>query len=90
MPAYDYRCTACDHCYEVTRPLGAPPETECPQCGAPVKRVFAPIGVVFKGSGFHTTDYRSSKPAAENTTSSPTACGSAGSSPACSGCSGSE
>jgi putative FmdB family regulatory protein len=90
MPAYDYRCTACDHCYEVTRPIGAPAETACPECGGPVKRIFAPVGVVFKGSGFHNTDYRSPKNASPSTQTAPDACGSAGSSPTCSGCSGSE
>lgn len=58
MPAYDYRCTACDERFEVTRPMGATEDVCCPSCGADAKRVFSPVGVAFKGSGFHNTDYK--------------------------------
>ena len=58
MPAYDYRCPACDRLFEVTRAAGATEEVCCPSCGTAAKRVFTPVGVVFKGSGFHNTDYR--------------------------------
>jgi len=58
MPAYDYRCTACDQCFEVNRPMGRSADEACPSCGARAKRVFTPVGVAFKGSGFHNTDYR--------------------------------
>lgn len=77
MPAYDYRCTACDQVFEVTRPVGKAAEECCPDCGAPAKRVFTPVGVHFKGSGFHNTDYRP-KQAAESScpaaTEGPSAC----------------
>jgi len=62
MPAYDYRCTACDTIFEVTRKAGSPAEEVCPECGGPTKRVFTPVGVVFKGSGFHNTDYNKTSP----------------------------
>lgn len=58
MPAYDYRCTLCDERFEVTRAMGSSSEEVCPSCGGLSKRVFTPVGVAFKGSGFHNTDYK--------------------------------
>ena len=89
MPSYDFRCTSCDHRFEIVRPVSRAADAECcPECKADAKRVFSPVGVVFKGSGFHNTDYRA-KPAetAPAKDSSPAAGGSAcGSAPSCSGC----
>ena len=62
MPAYDFRCPACDVTFEVQRPMGSTAEVVCPTCEQPAKRVFSPVGVAFKGSGFHNTDYKDSKP----------------------------
>lgn len=85
MPAYDYRCTQCDERFEVNRQMGSTAEECCPSCGGSAKRVFTPVGVAFKGSGFHNTDYRSK--AAEKTDAPAPACPAKkeGSS-ACSGC----
>lgn len=58
MPRYDYRCTECGRGFEVSRPIGHRPNEACPECEGDAKRVFTPVGVVFKGSGFHNTDYR--------------------------------
>jgi len=58
MPEYDFRCTECDEVFEVSRPMGSSAKECCPSCGAAAKRVFTPVGVAFKGSGFHNTDYR--------------------------------
>jgi putative FmdB family regulatory protein len=58
MPAYDYRCLGCDEIFEIVRPFSNNDAVCCPACGSPAKRVFTPVGVVFKGSGFHNTDYR--------------------------------
>jgi len=58
MPTYDFRCTACANEFEVTRPMRATQDESCPTCGAPAVKVFAPVTVAFKGSGFHNTDYR--------------------------------
>ncbi len=58
MPAYDYRCTACDERFEVNRAMGSTGPECCPTCGSEAKRVFTPVGVAFKGSGFHNTDYK--------------------------------
>lgn len=59
MPTYDYRCTACGADFEITRPMGGSSDETCPECDAPAKRVFTPVGVAFKGTGFHNTDYKS-------------------------------
>jgi putative FmdB family regulatory protein len=56
MPVYEYRCEN-GHNFEVTQRMSDDPVTACPTCGAAVKRVFHPIAVHFKGSGFYTTDY---------------------------------
>lgn len=64
MPAYDYRCSMCHAVFEITRGFGETGDVTCPGCGAAAKRLFTPVGVVFKGSGFHNTDYRP-RPAAD-------------------------
>lgn len=56
MPIYEYRC-AKGHQFEVIQSMADDPVTECEECGASVERVFHPIAVHFKGSGFYTTDY---------------------------------
>ncbi len=58
MAAYDFRCSACRCTFEVVRPMGASSDETCPECGAIAKKVFTPVGVSFKGTGFHNTDYR--------------------------------
>lgn len=58
MPTYDYRCTCCSDTFEVSRPMGSTESPSCPACGADARRVFTPVGVAFKGAGFHSTDYR--------------------------------
>jgi putative FmdB family regulatory protein len=59
MPVYGYRCTHGHH-FEVQQPIIDPPLTQCPECGAPVTRVFYPVGIIFKGGGFYKTDSRGS------------------------------
>jgi len=56
MPIYDYRC-ANGHRFEVFQGMSDDPVVICSECGAPVERVFHPVAVHFKGSGFYTTDY---------------------------------
>ena len=56
MPIYEYRCRK-GHDFEVMQSMGDEPVTTCRECGAPVDRVFRPVAVHFKGSGFYTTDY---------------------------------
>jgi putative FmdB family regulatory protein len=59
MPIYVYRCPN-GHEFEVFQNMSEDPVTECRECGAPVERVFQPVAVHFKGSGFYTTDYAKS------------------------------
>jgi len=56
MPIYEYRC-ANGHQFEVFQAMADDPVSTCQVCGAPVERVFHPVAVHFKGSGFYTTDY---------------------------------
>ncbi len=56
MPIYEYRCTK-GHQFEVIQSMADDPVSKCEVCGAKVERVFHPIAVHFKGSGFYTTDY---------------------------------
>jgi putative FmdB family regulatory protein len=56
MPIYEYRCDN-GHTFEVLQRMTDEPLTVCQECGAPVQRVFHPVAVHFKGSGFYTTDY---------------------------------
>jgi putative FmdB family regulatory protein len=60
MPIYEYRCEN-GHLFEVMQKMTDSPVTECEQCGATVSRVFHPVAVHFKGSGFYNTDYGTSK-----------------------------
>lgn len=61
MPTYDYRCGACDAAMEIFQPITESARRKCPECGAlKLKRLIgAGAGLIFKGSGFYTTDYRS-------------------------------
>lgn len=56
MPIYEYRCDA-GHEFEVIQAMRDDPIAKCEVCGAPVQRIFHPVAVHFKGSGFYTTDY---------------------------------
>jgi putative FmdB family regulatory protein len=60
MPIYEYRCENGHH-FDVMQKMTDSPVTECQECGAPVQRVFHPVAVHFKGSGFYTTDYAKKK-----------------------------
>ncbi|HEV7460240.1 MAG TPA: FmdB family zinc ribbon protein [Solirubrobacteraceae bacterium] len=56
MPIYEYRCEN-GHTFEVLQRMTDDPVSVCEVCGAPVQRVFHPVAVHFKGSGFYNTDY---------------------------------
>jgi putative FmdB family regulatory protein len=60
MPVYEYRCEN-GHTFEVMQRMTDDPVAVCTTCEAPVQRVFHPVAVHFKGSGFYTTDYGSNK-----------------------------
>lgn len=63
MPIYEYRCTACGHRFEERQGFNDPPRTACPKCQGSAQRVIGAVGVVFKGSGFYSTDSRRSSSA---------------------------
>jgi putative FmdB family regulatory protein len=60
MPIYEYRCDR-GHTFEVMQRMTDDPLTSCSTCEAPVQRVFHPVAVHFKGSGFYNTDYGKKK-----------------------------
>ena len=84
MPTYEYACTECGKHIEVVQSMSDAPLSTCAICGGRLRKVFSPIGIVFKGSGFYRTDSRGKpaktetaaadkgdkKPAAESTSSS--------------------
>jgi putative FmdB family regulatory protein len=57
VPTYGYRCNNCNHTFEVFQKITEEPIAECEKCKGEVKRILYPVGVVFKGSGFHINDY---------------------------------
>jgi putative FmdB family regulatory protein len=61
MPTYDYECDSCQHRFELFQSIREPVKRKCPECGKlKLRRLFGTgAGVVFKGSGFYQTDYRS-------------------------------
>jgi putative FmdB family regulatory protein len=68
MPIYEYRCDR-GHTFEVMQRMTDDPLTSCSTCEAPVQRVFHPVAVHFKGSGFYNTDYGKKKGGASSSSS---------------------
>ena len=75
MPTYVYACSACDSQYEVEQRITENALTDCLKCEAKgtIKRVIQPVGVMFKGSGFHINDYGAKPSEVESSASSSTA-----------------
>jgi putative FmdB family regulatory protein len=66
MPTYQYQCTECSYEFEEFQMISDDPIETCPECGGKVQRLISGgAGLLFKGSGFYITDYRSSKYKAE-------------------------
>lgn len=61
MPTYEYRCKKCEHTWEEFQSIKAKPSRKCPDCGElkAERMISAGAGIIFKGSGFYQTDYRS-------------------------------
>lgn len=59
MPTYAYACTACGHKFDIHQSFSDESLTVCPECAGRLRKVFSPVGVTFKGSGFYRTDSRS-------------------------------
>jgi putative FmdB family regulatory protein len=79
MPIYTYQCNNCGVRFERQQTFSEPPLTRCPECSKKaLRKIYTPVGIVFKGSGFYSTDHRSpsgvsrtketNKPEAEDTT----------------------
>ena len=65
MPTYQYACTACDDRLEAVQKFTDDPLTTCEACGGSLRKVYSPVGIVFKGSGFYRTDSRNGSGSAE-------------------------
>ncbi len=60
MPVYTYRCINCGFVFDQYQKFSDQPLTKCPECEKKsLQKVFQPVGIVFKGSGFYSTDHRS-------------------------------
>ena len=68
MPRYDYECLSCGHVFELRQSFDDAPEATCPQCAGKSRRKFHAVPIIYKGSGFYTTDYKqtSHSPAAKD------------------------
>lgn len=61
MPLYDYECESCSHKFELRRSFSEGASAKCPRCHCTAQRLFTPVPILFKGSGFYVTDYRKEK-----------------------------
>jgi putative FmdB family regulatory protein len=68
MPTYEYACSKCGEHLEVVQSFKDDPLERCPACRGRLRKVFSPVGIVFKGSGFYKTDSRDSKKAKSGST----------------------
>jgi putative FmdB family regulatory protein len=66
VPTYQYACTDCAERLEVVQKFSDDPLTVCTACGGRLRKVFSPVGIVFKGSGFYHTDSRSDSRSSES------------------------
>lgn len=66
MPIYEYACTACGERTEAKQAFADPPLTDCPHCGGSLRKLYSPVGIVFKGSGFYSTDAKKKKSSASS------------------------
>jgi len=65
MPIYEYECAKCCLRFELKRRFGENGDSPCPKCGSNTQRIFSPAAIVFKGSGFYSTDNRGPMSVAE-------------------------
>lgn len=60
MPTYEYKCLKCGKHFDVMQSFSDAPVSKCIECNGKVRKVFSPPAIIFKGKGFHCTDYKSS------------------------------
>ena len=70
MPIYEYACTACGERTEAKQSFDDPPLEKCEICGGKLRKLYSPVGVVFKGSGFYSTDAKSKSKSSSSSSSS--------------------
>lgn len=68
MPLYEYRCRSCNHQFEVQQSFSDDALTTCPECQGELRKVFNPVGISFKGSGFYKNDSRGSSSSSSSST----------------------
>lgn len=71
MPIYSYRCKNCGKVFEKFRKVGSEGKEYCDSCNSEALRLFLPSGIIFKGSGFYSTDYKSSSNKSINSSTTP-------------------
>lgn len=89
MPTYTYKCKSCEHTFDTFQKMTDEALEDCPECGkAALRKVYKPGGgIIFKGSGFYTTDYRKkSYKEAQKSETANTSCDAKTDSPACASC----
>jgi putative FmdB family regulatory protein len=59
MPTYGYRCRSCGNEFEVLQKISDPPLTTCPKCAGKLDKMVYAAGIIYKGSGYYNTDYKS-------------------------------
>jgi putative FmdB family regulatory protein len=68
MPIYEYECEECCLRFEVTKPFSIDRGIACPQCTSLARRLFSPVPIIFKGSGFYVTDSKNPSHSGDNKT----------------------
>ena len=76
MPIYEYACTACGERTEARQSFDDPPLEECPHCGGKLRKLYSPVGIVFKGSGFYATDSKKKSSTSSSSSKSDSSSGS--------------
>ena len=71
MPIYGYRCSNCGHQFEILQKMSDASLTSCPKCEGKLTKVIYPTGIIYKGSGYYTTDYKAGSKGAASTNGSP-------------------
>lgn len=89
MPVYEYRCRTCGHQFDIQQSFSDDALSVCPECHGELRKVFAPVGISFKGSGFYKTDSRSGSSSSGSSSSASTTSSSSDSSSSDSGTSSS-
>jgi len=65
MPIYAYKCESCGEVFDKLGKVGGNGKVKCMKCNSDTQRVFSPVGIIFKGSGFYSTDYKSESKSAK-------------------------